>query len=466
MDATKHILTTADGKVSGADTTGAIVAALAQEPGRPVVLWFHGGLTATADGLKTAERVGTYLEGKGQFPIFLVWESGIGHTLRDVIAAFFRRKLGQGLLELLQGFVKVKLSAKALGLAVGPDADLEVTELDERLLREAVAANPKLQDEARALTEGRVAFALSDEEEATPSDHHVQERIQEGLEAYRPQGERIAMNPAWLIAMGKYAVDVAKRVLDRIRTHRDHGTTQTILEEAARGLHIGTDLWDEMKSDAAKNFAPGGAARDLLIALKPHLAGRTVVLAGHSTGALMIHYALEAAKEEGIAGPFHLRYLAAAIRFDLAKDTFGRHQDAIVSVRSFGMRDDVEHKELLLEGLPSVEKYPWVKPLYKGSLLYFVSGALEDRREDPRGDVPLLGMERFVTRAPDFLLGDEKSDVEDVVAAIRKGDPEAFVWTPTTAAAVGHQGLSESHGGFDDEAELGPGGAVESLLVL
>ncbi len=466
MDAERHILRTVDGKVSGTDNTGAIVRALKEEKGKPVVFWFHGGLVDTASGLKTANRVGPKLEEWGQFPIFLVWESGLGHTLQDTIGDLVARKLGRRTVDLVKAMVELKLGDRRLGIAVEKDGGLEFTELDERLLREAVAADPELKKEAQALSGQKpAAFAL----EAGVADERTEkanERLQTALRSYVP-GEvdkAFGMGPVWLLAIGGFVVEVARRTLARFRRRRDHGVSQTILEEAVRGLSIGADLWEQMKKDAEANFAPGGAGRAMLRSMKSALKGRTVILAGHSTGAIMIHHLLDAARDEGLEGPFHLRFLAPAIRYDLAQKTISNHKDLIGSMRIFNMSDEAERADKLLEGLPVVGQNPWVQGIYKGSLLYMVSGAFESRSGDPLGDVPLLGMQRFVDGA--FLDEDEAASVRAVTQSVGT-PPNAFVWTPTGKdAPVGFRGLSRSHSGFNEDVDLVDGGSVASLIVV
>ena len=55
----------------------------AHGPGVPVLLWAHGGLVDEAAGIAAAARKVDWLLANGVYPIFFVWESGIGDALRQ-----------------------------------------------------------------------------------------------------------------------------------------------------------------------------------------------------------------------------------------------------------------------------------------------------------------------------------------------------------------------------------------------
>ena len=64
----------------------------AHGPGAPVLLWAHGGLVDEAAGIAAAARKVDWLLANGIYPIFFVWESGIGDALRQVMLG----RLGAG----------------------------------------------------------------------------------------------------------------------------------------------------------------------------------------------------------------------------------------------------------------------------------------------------------------------------------------------------------------------------------
>ena len=64
----------------------------AHGPGAPVLLWAHGGLVDEAAGIAAAARKVDWLLANGIYPIFFVWESGIGDALRQQLLG----RLGAG----------------------------------------------------------------------------------------------------------------------------------------------------------------------------------------------------------------------------------------------------------------------------------------------------------------------------------------------------------------------------------
>jgi hypothetical protein len=113
----------------------------------------------------------------------------------------------------------------------------------------------------------------------------------------------------------------------------------------------------------------------------------------------------------------------------------------IKSFRMFTMRDELERKDPVLG--------PGTAAIYPSSLLYLISGVLEDQDGNAFPDAPLLGMQRFLGEDSSWL-SDEKQ-----IAAVRKVKTflkatDSVVWS----TVEGQAGLSSSavaHGGFDDD---------------
>jgi hypothetical protein len=111
-----------------------------------------------------------------------------------------------------------------------------------------------------------------------------------------------------------------------------------------------------------------------------------IVLVGHSAGTVYICNLLKKAAailpaEIG----FEVIFLAPACTFKLLDSALQEAGDRIRSFRSYGLKDAIERKDAI---------FP---PLYLYSLLYFVSGLLEDEV-----DGPLVGMERFSSQTLNF----------------------------------------------------------------
>jgi hypothetical protein len=104
-----------------------------------------------------------------------------------------------------------------------------------------------------------------------------------------------------------------------------------------------------------------------------------VTLVGHSAGSIYISRLL---KELDTAMPpdfeFNIVFIAPACTFAVFADALKVGGKRISGLRIFGMGNEREMKDAI------------AGPLYPASLLYFVSGIVEDER-----DMPLLGMERY-----------------------------------------------------------------------
>ena len=86
-----HYIHSRGGRIGGRADTGpqdvdAIVAALAADDRRHLVIHFHGGLVSKQAGLAIAEKllpVYSPTPGSGGYPLFFVWESGAWETIRN-----------------------------------------------------------------------------------------------------------------------------------------------------------------------------------------------------------------------------------------------------------------------------------------------------------------------------------------------------------------------------------------------
>src|SRR5262249_51825832 len=151
---------------------------------------------------------------------------------------------------------------------------------------------------------------------------------------------------------------------------------------------------------------------------------------GHSAGSIYACRLLRGlpAKLPGSVR-LNLILLAAAIDMESFAETLRDVGDRIEGFRSFGMSDELERKDAIFG------------KLFPSSLLYFVSGVLEDE-----SDKPLVGMERFY--APEY----HRPGLEHIPAmcafeASRR--PHSFIW------AIADQGDGKacdmrSHGGWVD----------------
>ncbi len=199
-----------------------------------------------------------------------------------------------------------------------------------------------------------------------------------------------------------------------------------------------------MKENAALASAAGGGMRILVqkaAAMWRHLTaaqrkGWELHVVSHSAGSIFAAFALD--QLIGLRMPIHsFQLMAPAIRIDLFKKLILKHvrsgacpQPTLYLLSDVGERDDEVS-------------------VYGKSLLYLVSNAFEGKRE-----TPLLGMERFVSRAS---ADPNKELVDAEIAALfqRKfqGQPSLIVAGAGDASTNGSPNLSRSdtHGGFDND---------------
>lgn len=211
------------------------------------------------------------------------------------------------------------------------------------------------------------------------------------------EAELIAMATVWA-----FAARILRAVVGRYRAGTDHGLLATALEEIYRAMYadqVAGYLWGRIKSSAEKEWtpltagvqpaaqpAPGGTL--LVQWLHDQIARRgslSLHLVGHSAGALHVCYFVERAAEI-FGDDLHIdsiALLAPACTCDLFDRTIVRHARSIDSVRIFAMSDALERRDPLT---------PWLPLAYPHSLLYFISGLLED--DGP--DTPIMGMARHV----------------------------------------------------------------------
>lgn len=437
--------------------------------GRRLVVHFHGGLVSHAKGMETAARLQRTYEKPGGYPIFFVWQSGLGETIVNNLAdiadeKIFKRIVARAL-QFAVGKVKEEL-AGTRGITVDlpnlggvyddafgdaakePFADLpetvpeQLSESQEQQLLQTISADAVIQDES-----ARIANNLHDPREemvGTTRGARIRGSTEtamspEVLDEIRGEtddvGKRGLITTARIV---KGAVSTVKRVLVRLHDGRGHGVYPTVVEELLRELYLtnaGGLVWAQMKKDTADAFQDdadhyGGTA--LVQGLANRSPAAVPVLVGHSTGAIYISNLL--AQADSVLPPdrqFDVVLLAPACDFKLTDRTLAEHGGRIRRLRIFCMKDERERADQL------------ASIAYPRSLLYFVSGALE---AEP--DWPILGMQRFHSDAPPFA-SDRFPEIKRVREEIAK-KPNSEVWSLASDPA-GLSSDAQHHGDFDGD---------------
>jgi len=249
-----------------------------------------------------------------------------------------------------------------------------------------------------------------------------------------------------LFLVAKHLAKITYRVLKRYVGKRDHGLYPTVVEEVLREFYLadfGAWTWGRMKDVATEMWLPNGPVLDenahpgsyFLEKLQAHMAAHpdfTLDLIGHSAGSIAICHMLRAAAVAGTLPPIrNIVFLAPACRTRLMHAEILSHPERYERFRMFTMSDAYEQKDQLVE------------KLYTRSLLYFISGVLEDET-----DTPIAGMERFWTASAPF---DDTYLVETANWLGQVEEDRAVLAVTPVDAPEGLKSASRKHGLFDND---------------
>ncbi len=460
MVTSRHKLVLSSGRFSGTsrEQLAAAFDAFRESPQKDrLVLHFHGGLVSEADAEAIAARLlPVYRDRGGGYPLFTIWQAGLGETLRNNWREIVAEDVFPRLVERVTQFVWGKLDRApgekgarlALPSRFAVEDEIRLAEAGEEPLagRETEAANidpdltPAERDQfAELLRTDTVLAQAADRllaEEAVELAPELEKEAARARAARVPE-EKGLIETAMLVGAG---LRILGRTLGRLRSRRDHGIYTTIVEETARELRgdlVGGIIWRNMKKDTADSFdGPadrfGGSA--LLEEIgRLHADGHRprILLVGHSTGAVYICHLLNAAAERlPPEARFEVVFLAPACSFALMRDTVARAGDRVAAFRSFGMEDRLEKRDRL---------FP---PFYLRSLLYFVSGVVESEV-----DLPLVGMKRY--HGGDPFTRDAFPEIAAVLDFAERF-PAPWLWS-IADAGPGLRTEAAKHGDFDND---------------
>ena len=437
---------------------------------KTLVLYFHGGLVDTDSALAAAAALTPAFEASNAFPVFVIWETGWAEVIDQNLPSIFGEKIFQRLVARVTQFVKGKLDkAAATGRSRGPgdlpldmlqnietelkkleagvapfaDVDLatfpqtdELTEDEAAQVRQLILKDLKLENAveeiANAVKEDSAATMKSASAAGSATTLMDPELVEEIVPTQK-DGARGVISMAML---AKHVVVITASSIRRLATRRDHGVYPTIVEEILRELYVraaGKFLWDHMKKAVDEAFGAGASrvGRTLLEHLTATWAAgdRTVTLVGHSAGSIYVCRLLQEIDHAKVpdGATANVVFLAPACTFELLERTVTRAGDRISGLRIFGMSDDLERRDALA-GFA-----------YPASLLYFVSGVLEDGT-----DVPLAGMERYYHAPYD---GQNFAAIQSARTFALLKKAHATVWSPR-ADGQGTNCDMTSHGGW------------------
>jgi hypothetical protein len=464
---------------SGSDAEGLVktFSEIAARQPRNFVIHFHGGLVSRESGLASANELSSEYKNAGAESLFVVWETSASEVVGQQIQRIFDEPIFQSILVRTTEFVKGKFE-KTLGPVGGRGiSELPRTlasevqdELDKGKRGEAMFADIETTDLSSGTTQAS-ELALTAQEAAyieseINEDYDIKRHVRSIISAQEEQGskdigttfrETTLMDPEVLaenvptiptaadektksvlgvIALGKRVVTVVGAVIWRYANGRDHGSYLTIMEEVMRAFYVraaGRFLWTQMKDavDRAFESDPNCGGTALVEQMGQLWRGGVhpcVTLVGHSAGAIYVGRMLKEFEKKMPADfRVNVALIAPACTFDYLADSLCQAGTRVANLRIFGMSNAVELQDHL------------VPLVYPASLLYFVSGVLEDDR-----DQPLVGMQRYYSNLYDSANFQTIAAVKAFKCLVR---PHAYAWAKTGGFDGGNCDMIK-HGGW------------------
>ena len=495
LDKKFYIHTGKDGILE--DTTDDDVRALVADlkNASKLLVHLHGGLISKDAALEKAERLVPVYQAAGARPVFMVWESGFLETISNNLHEINNEKIFSFIVKRVLKYAVGKLTniggSKASGqlplpkdievskefnkrLNEKPDGEVpygnfkpegldELTERERKRFEDSLATDPEFQNEVQAI----VDTAKPEETESTSKGVTTKRRKSTSTlmspevvdelvtDAAEKEGKGIFSSAAMVLKAGQ----ILWRVIDRFRHGRDHGLYATVVEEVLREFYvanIGSAIWGMMKKDTEDTFANVGQqparagwffVQELGKLMKEGHRPEVSVVA-HSAGAvyashLLAHLAwARDDQNHPLPDDFRLKnliFLAPACSFTLFDRALVGHRQSPLfeHFRMFSLSDELE------------AGYWEIPAVYPRSLLYFVSGVVEQENGKSAEDLPLLGMQRYFTTAETY----QQPDIERVrQLLVLAPDKRSEVWAEENRG----QGLwsdAVTHGSFDSTEE-------------
>jgi hypothetical protein len=428
---------------------------------RKIALFFHGGLVGEEDGLKRAREISPSLIAAGVSPICFVWETAVLEVISGKIYNISQTKLFNKTLKNLLKSISRRLPSDQITGRAYTGQGFSSVEIEAELSKpypfETYGNIPVLEGGRSAndlppniVLEKQLLIEFT---AAVTSDYQFQQAIATTpLSTMDPTTNEIAgrnfLDSGFFIS---HLVKIAIRVIDRYLERRDHDFYPTVVEEILREFYIadvGAGIWklmkdkaeDMWKSNKGRNGDDRFVGRYFLERLTSYVndnQGTTVDLIGHSAGSIAICHLLH--YTQLVENPFKYRniiFLAPACRTELFKKEIVDHQNRFEKIRIFTMSDVTECEDVMLEYV------------YTHSLLYLISGILEDRGDSY--DAYILGMERHIA----FKYPYNIADLEPINSYLYGAGQYRVSFSKTIDSTVeGMQTLAIKHGGFAMEGK-------------
>jgi hypothetical protein len=389
----------------------ALFAGLKRANCKQMIVYFHGGLVAEASAVANAKNLVPLFSTNGVQPVFFIWETGPWETIRQNVPKILSSKIVKELLLFVLGQV-----AKRWGIEIpgkGPGETMTFEEIEAELAKDRPFENWDVEEGAKGgatpLDENDLDTARAEMElELSLLMQARSDQLEAGLAAaaddpllsqeIRSSGADVGAKGVELIWLAQMAARTAVQVLRRYMNKQDHGLYPTVVEEILRATSldgVGKFLWDAMKEKAGAMWLPNPAVLpanvkdahigtyflDQLAAYSQSVPDFRADLVGHSAGSIVICELLKSAAQRYPAFKFgRIALLAPAARMDLFVREIVSHPQRYEQLRIYTMKEAFEMKDAI------------AGKVYPLSLLYFISGVLEEPSA-----TPICGLERSLT---------------------------------------------------------------------
>lgn len=435
----------------------ALFAHLSASNAARLAVHFHGGLVKEGKGRDIAESMQPVYEAGGAHAVTFIWETGLVETLTRNLTRIDETKLFQKLVRYVFRQLTKRLGGDLSGRGPGEPMTMEEIEAELSKLERFEEFEATARGGAATLHEADLEFAREEMElEYLLELQGDQDFADEDFETLKGDTE---LGPApreelrgddgrgiSLFQVAKFLAKVTYRVIRRYIRKRDHGLYPTVIEEILREFYLadlGQWVWGRMKDVSAEMWLPNGPEINemahpgtyFLAKLNAHQTAHPdfkLDLIGHSAGSIAICHLLRAADAAGTLPRIrNIAFLAPACLTRLMHAEVVSHPERFEAFRMYTMSDAFESEDQL------------VKRIYTRSLLYLISGVLEEE-----ADIPVAGMARFWSAAAPF---DDAYLVQCANWLTQAGENRAVLSVTSDPSPVGMQSASRSHGDFDND---------------
>jgi len=257
------------------------------------------------------------------------------------------------------------------------------------------------------------------------------------LKPYFMENKVYPVHFMWETGFGEILWDIIKNAF---LSRRFQGLSEGLKERFDDMLDEGIELavraplrpiWDQMKSKACKASESEGGAQYAASILEKHTGEYELHLAGHSAGSIFLAHLIKVLAVKNLSVKT-LSLFAPACTTDLFKAYILPHvgkEKCVKQIVVFNLEDKTEQDDT-------------VGDIYKKSLLYMISEALESKRH-----APLLGMDKYIQK--------DRVLKQFFGTPVNQGQRMPTVLYSKPRLTVPLRSASTKHGDFDnDEATL------------